>query len=163
MKELFQLERFLPYRIDRLAKHISVSLAGVYRRRFNVSVPQWRILALLHETPHMSAKYVAQQGNLDKVMVSRALVGLEERGLLTRYPSTEDARVNELCLTAAGKRLFESIAPLALRWETDFLQVLTARERNDLARILSKLEKHSRSGNPVPTVMENTHMENTQS
>ena len=154
MKALFQLEKFLPYRFDRLAKHISVSLAGVYRRRFNVTVPQWRILALLHETPHMSAKDIAQQGNLDKVMVSRALVGLEERGLLERYISAEDARVNELCLTRSGNRLFESIAPLALEWQADFLKVLTPQERGDLAQILSKLEQHLRSKDPVSTEME---------
>jgi DNA-binding MarR family transcriptional regulator len=154
VKERFQLERFLPYRFDRLAKHISVSLAGVYRRRFSVSVPQWRILALLHETPHMSAKDIAQQGNLDKVMVSRALVGLEERGLLERYISAEDARVNELCLTLVGAQLFECIAPLALRWEADFLKVLTQQEREDLSGILYKLEQHSRSKDRVPIVME---------
>jgi len=139
----------LPYRFDRLAKHISVSLAGVYRRRFQVTVPQWRILALLHETPYMSAKNIAQQGNLDKVMVSRAVVGLEERGLLKRYPSADDARVNELCLTKGGERLFESIAPLALRWEQDLLQVLSHKERVDLTRILSKLEQHSKSEEDV--------------
>jgi DNA-binding MarR family transcriptional regulator len=153
VKALFQLEKFLPYRFDRLAKHISVSLAGVYRRRFNVTVPQWRILALLHETPHMSAKDIARQGNLDKVMVSRALVGLEERGLLERYISAEDARVNELCLTSTGTRLFESIAPLALDWEADFLKVLTPQERGALEQILSKLEQHAKSEAPALTVI----------
>lgn len=154
MEKLFQLEGFLPYRFDRLAKHVSVSLASVYRRRFSVTVPQWRILALLHETPHMSAKDIAQQGNLDKVMVSRALVGLEERGLLERYISAQDARVNELCLTSTGTRLFESIAPLALDWEADFLKVLTPQERGTLEQILGKLEQHSRSKDRVSTELE---------
>lgn len=143
MKTLFQLEGFLPYRLDRLAKHISVSLAGVYRARFAVSVPQWRILALLHETPYLSAKALARQGNLDKVAVSRAVADLEKRGLLKRYLSTGDGRVSELCLTGAGSELFESIAPLALHWETDFLRVLSAVERQNLRQILAKLEDHA--------------------
>ncbi|WP_439106676.1 MarR family winged helix-turn-helix transcriptional regulator [Congregibacter sp.] len=145
MTQPLNLEGFLPYRFDRLAKHISASLAGVYRRRFSISVPQWRILALLHETPHLSGKDIAKQGNLDKVMVSRAVADLEQRGLLARYLSPEDGRVNELCLTRQGEQLFESIAPLALRWETDFLKVLSKGERRDLARILSKLEQHAMS------------------
>lgn len=143
MKQLFQLEGFLPYRFDRLAKHISVSLAGVYRQRFDVSVPQWRTLALLHERPNMSAKQIAQHGNLDKVMVSRTVSSLEERGLLRRSPNTTDARISELQLTRAGSQLFERIAPLALQWETDLVEALSDDERQKLESILGKLEAHA--------------------
>ncbi|WOJ96678.1 MarR family winged helix-turn-helix transcriptional regulator [Congregibacter brevis] len=153
MKKFFQLEGFLPYRFDRLAKHISVSFAEVYRRRFNITVPQWRILALLHETPHLSSKAIAQQGNLDKVMVSRAVADLEARGLLKRYLSSGDGRVNELCLTLEGTRLFESIAPLALRWEEDFLGVLEDEDRRDLVRILQRLEEHAKMSVEMKAVM----------
>lgn len=149
MTTLFRLEGFLPYRFDRLAKHISVSLAGVYRRRFAVSVPQWRILALLHETPYLSAKAISRQGNLDKVAVSRAVADLEKRGLLERYLSTGDGRVIELCLTTAGSELFESIAPLALHWETEFLSVLSDTERRNLREILQKLEDHAMTEDPA--------------
>ncbi|MDP5054039.1 MAG: MarR family winged helix-turn-helix transcriptional regulator [Congregibacter sp.] len=152
MNQLFELGEFLPYRFDRLAKHISVSLAHVYRCRFAVSVPQWRVLALLHQTPQMSAKEIAAQGNLDKVMVSRAVSGLEDRGLLKRQVRRDDARVNELCLTPAGTRLFEAIAPLALHWEHDFLAVLNQQERKALTRILDKLEQHAQADKSSSTL-----------
>jgi len=157
VKQLLQLESFLPYRFDRLAKHVSVSLAGVYRQRFNITVPQWRALALLHERPGASAKQIAQHGNLDKVMVSRVVVNLETRGLLRRSPKAADARSNELHLTPRGVQLFEKIAPLALGWEADLLSVLSKDERRSFENILCKLEAqasrsaHASQGAPVKT------------
>ncbi len=141
----FQLGGFLPYRINRMAERMSDSLARVYRERFAVSVAQWRILATLHEYPKVSAKEVAQLTNLDKVQVSRALTDLVRRSLVLRRAAQNDGRSWELSLSAAGRRLFQRIAPLALAWERDYLSALGDRERRQLYALLDKLD-------PNPTV-----------
>ena len=136
----FELEAFLPYRINRLAERMSDSLSRVYRERFAITVAQWRILATLHDAPGLAAKEVARVTNLDKVRVSRALADLEERALIVRRLSRADGRSNELRLSAPGRKLFRRIAPLALRWERDYLRGLSDAERRRLFRLLDKLD-----------------------
>jgi DNA-binding MarR family transcriptional regulator len=140
MKTSFQLTEFLPFRLTRLAEHVSQSLATVYAERFGLSVPQWRVLAILQETPGLSATTVAERCNLDKVKVSRAVSGLERRNLLVRRRHASDARSSELRLSASGLRLFEEIAPLVLCWEREFLRALAPRERQSLLGMLAQLE-----------------------
>ena len=142
----FQLEAFLPYRINRLAERMSDSLSRVYRERFAISVAQWRILATLHDAPGLAAKEVARATNLDKVRVSRALAELKQRGLVLRRLSRADGRSNELRLSAPGLRLFRQIAPLALNWERDYLRGLSDAQRRRLFHLLDKLDPNP----PIP-------------
>ena len=46
---LFQLDQFLPYRINVLANLISLALSRVYSRRYRIGVPEWRVLVVLGE------------------------------------------------------------------------------------------------------------------
>jgi len=136
----FQLAEFLPYRLSRLAEQVSASLAGVYASRYRLSVPQWRILATLSESPGLSATTITRRCNLDKVKVSRAVADLEGRGLLRRRPNATDGRASELHLTAKGRRLFSRLAPLALDWQNDLLAGLSAPECDSLQHLLGQLE-----------------------
>lgn len=136
------LEQFLPYRISRLAERVSRSLSQVYAQRFSITVPQWRVLATLAERPGLTASAVTGLTNLDKVKVSRAVTELHERGLIGRRASAADRRAAELTLTGKGTALFARIAPLASDWENRLLQALSAQERRELFRLLSRLEEH---------------------
>jgi DNA-binding MarR family transcriptional regulator len=140
MQALFQLDQFLPYRISCTAECVSQSLAGVYARRFRISVPQWRILATLSAQPDLSATMVASHCNLGKVKVSRALAGLEQRKLLSRRVRDSDARSSTLRLTAKGASLFAEIAPLARSWEAELLSSLSPEDRETLFSLLSRLD-----------------------
>ena len=135
----FRLEAFLPYRLNQLAQRASNTLATVYSQRFDLSIPQWRVLATLYAAPGLTARDVAHRATLDKVTVSRALARLTKRGLVDRRVCSRDGRASELSLSPAGRRLFARIAPLALSWEEELLVALTGRERSQLGRLIAKL------------------------
>ena len=44
---VLDLEHFLPYRLSVLSNTVSTALAGAYARRFGLSIPQWRVIAVL--------------------------------------------------------------------------------------------------------------------
>jgi DNA-binding MarR family transcriptional regulator len=138
--QTLQLEAFLPYRVSRLAERVSRSLSRVYADRFGISVPEWRVLATLAESPGLTASAVAARTNLDKVKISRTVGQLEARKLLLRRASASDRRAATLRLSASGKRLFESIVPLAREWEAQLLGGLGAAERRQLFQFISTLE-----------------------
>lgn len=118
------LERFLPYRLSVLSKRISMALAREYEERFGISLPQWRVMAVIGRHELLSAGEVAGRTHMDKVKVSRAIAAMERKGLLHRTVDPKDLRVVRLHLTPQGVAAFGGIAALALDWERRLLEGL---------------------------------------
>ena len=55
----FELARFLPFRLNRLAAEVSERLAELYERHFGIDIPQWRVLATLSSGEHTAQAIVA--------------------------------------------------------------------------------------------------------
>ncbi|XKE45596.1 MarR family winged helix-turn-helix transcriptional regulator [Halomonas organivorans] len=137
----FDLERFLPYRLNSLADRISQALARLYETRHDLSVAQWRVLAWLHHREEMTAKQIREATRMDKAKVSRAVQALEDRGLIRRRPSPQDQRVQDLRLTAAGKELLAELIPEARAWEAELVAPLSVEEYRELLDVMGKLER----------------------
>ncbi|MBL8246383.1 MAG: winged helix-turn-helix transcriptional regulator [Rhodanobacteraceae bacterium] len=133
------LERFLPYRLSVLSNTVSEALAALYGERFNLSVTQWRVIAVLGRYPDLSAVEVAERTRMDKVAVSRAVAELIDSGRLDRQMDRLDRRRSVLNLSVEGRRVYAEIAPLALACEARLLSALSAKERDALEGILDKL------------------------
>src|SRR6266849_3195772 len=131
-----ELERFLPYRLSVLTNRISTAIARVYVRRFGLTVPEWRVMAVLGRFGAMSANAVCERTAMDKVRVSRAVARLAASGRI----DDADRRRALLELTLQGRAVYAEIGPLALAVEARLLARLDPADRADLARVLSKLE-----------------------
>jgi DNA-binding MarR family transcriptional regulator len=133
---LLQLENFLPYRLSVLTNLISTAIAGAYRERFGLSIPAWRVLAVLANSPDLSAAEVAQRTAMDKVAVSRAVSALLNKGRVARRTARADRRRSVLRLTAAGRHVHVAVAPVARAYERSLLRSLTQAERIALDRAM---------------------------
>jgi DNA-binding MarR family transcriptional regulator len=134
------LERFLPYRLSVLMLRISNAIARSYERRFRLSVPEWRVMAVLGRFGPLSANGVAEKTQMDKVRVSRAVARLMAAGRVSRRTDRMDRRRSILALTAAGEAIHREIVPHAERVEARLLAGLDEAERAALDRLLAKLE-----------------------
>ena len=56
-----KLETFLPYRLSLLSNTVSSSIAATYQDKFGISMPEWRIMAILAEYPGIAADDVCQR------------------------------------------------------------------------------------------------------
>jgi DNA-binding MarR family transcriptional regulator len=137
---VLELDRFLPYRLSVLSNRISQDIAQLYGERFGLNVTEWRILAVLGRYPDLSATEVAERTAMDKVAVSRAVTSLLGSGRLKRRLHGDDRRRSVLELSAKGYRIYDEVAPLALRLEQELLSNLDVDEQHWLERILGKLE-----------------------
>lgn len=135
------LDRFLPYRLSVLSNRISSSVAEIYSEHFQLTITEWRVMAILGRYPDLSANEVAQRSAMDKVAVSRAVARLIEAGRLTREMHDDDRRRSVLRLSAEGMRIYEQIAPLALDFERQLLGDMTPEERALLFRVLDRLDE----------------------
>lgn len=138
--ERLSLAGFLPYRLATLSNRISRTIAQMYSERFDLTIPEWRVMAILGECPEISAGEVAARGAMDKVTVSRAVARLLKSGRISRHFSKEDRRRSVLALSEEGRKVYDEIVPLALAYETALLARLTEEEAQTLDRLLSRLE-----------------------
>ncbi len=134
-----QLEHFLPYRLSILSNTISQRIADDYQARYDISVTEWRVMAVLARFEGLSAREVAERTAMDKVAVSRALSRLVEAGRVHRGTHGGDKRRSVLSLTDAGWTMHDEVAPMARAREREVLARLDAEERVWLTRILDKL------------------------
>lgn len=135
----FALEHFLPYRLSVLTNTMSRAFARTYGRRFGLSIPEWRVMAVLGRFAPLSASEVAEHTAMDKVRVSRAVARLKKVGLIDRAIDSGDRRRSALKLSRAGRRVHEGIVPLARRFETGFLASLSDEDRTALDRLMARL------------------------
>lgn len=135
------LDRFLPYRLSILSNRASDAIARHYSDRFGLTVPEWRIMAVLGQTPGLSARDVAARTAMDKVQVSRAVASLVEARRVKRDEDETDGRVTRLSLTAKGQAIYDEVVPLALHLEEVFLSALSQQEREILDVLMRKLTK----------------------
>jgi len=134
-----RLSGFLPYRLSVLANTVSTAIAGAYAKRFGLSIPEWRVLAVLADRPNLSAAEVAEQTAMDKVAVSRAVASLLRAKRLQRRMARADRRRSVLCLSSAGERVYSEVVPFALRYEKALTAHLNNEDRITLDRLIGVL------------------------
>ncbi len=133
------LERFLPYRLSVLSNTVSSAIAAAYFMNFGLSIPEWRVMAVLAANPGLSAAEVTARTAMDKVAVSRAVGSLLAAGRLQRTTAPADRRRTHLSLTRAGSRVYARVVPMALEYERDLVAPLSARDRATLDRLVRVL------------------------
>ncbi|MDE2378426.1 MarR family winged helix-turn-helix transcriptional regulator [Bradyrhizobium sp.] len=135
------LQQYFPSRLARLAEQVSLAVAEVYAERFSLSRHEWRVLAILGARAEIATKEIGPLATLDKMQVSRAVQGLEARGIVSRKHDPADRRELIVSLTTDGRALYRQIVPLALAREAELLAVLSPDEIAALDRVMRKLSK----------------------
>jgi DNA-binding MarR family transcriptional regulator len=135
------LDRFLPYRFSVLSNRVSDAIARHYSERFGLTIPEWRVMAVLGQGGDVSAREVAARTAMDKVQVSRAVTSLVAARRVQRETDRADGRVSRLSLSARGRAIYDEIVPLALHLEELLLSTLSPEERAALDALMAKLDR----------------------
>jgi DNA-binding MarR family transcriptional regulator len=137
------LETFLPYRLNVVSALTSQALSRIYAERYDIGVPEWRVLVTLGQYGTMTGKAIGTHSHMHKTKVSRAVAQLEKRKLVTRKINRDDQREAFLSLTPAGRAIYNDLVPTALDFERELLDALEPSERVMFNRVLDKLIKRS--------------------
>jgi len=137
--EVLVLEDFLPYRLSILSNRVSRAIATRYAKTFDLTIPEWRVIAVLGRRPGLTAKEIAEATEMDKVAVSRAVAKLVDSKRVAARADREDARRQILSLTSQGESVHARIAPIALASEQKLLSALNNDERQQLNGLLDRL------------------------
>lgn len=138
-----RLETFLPYRVNVLASLVSQALTRIYAERYKIGVPEWRVLVTLGQFGVMTGKAIGVHSHMHKTKVSRAVTMLERRKLVSRKSNSEDLREAFLSLTPAGREIYDQLAPAALSFGRELMEVVDPADRPALDRALTRLTERS--------------------
>jgi DNA-binding MarR family transcriptional regulator len=138
----FKLEDFLPYRLSVAANRVSRMFARRYSEAYGLSIPEWRVLAIVGRFGTVSPSAVGEWTAMDKVKVSRAAAGLVSRGLLRQTQDPEDGRGRLLRLTRRGAAVYDGMVPLACELEDQLAEGMSRAEWSALLKALDKLDTH---------------------
>ena len=142
LKRRFQDEDFLLFCLPTVARHAAYICAAEYARNFTMSVPEWRLMALIGRFEGISAKEISDRILLDQVTISRAVHKCTQRGLIREIPSRGDRRRKRLAFTAEGRAYFRRFLPRACQLASEMENGLTGPEIRTLKRLLKKLDQH---------------------
>ena len=141
-EDRFELENFLPYRLNRAAEFVALRFAAQYKARYQLTRPEWRTLAALGSSGRsMTATEVGAHSTMHKTKVSRAVFALEQRRWLKREEDGCDRRFEHLALTPAGKQAYRELTELASRYQAELLSMLGAENMEALATGLNAVER----------------------
>jgi len=138
------LQDFLPYRLSVVTEAVSGLFATHYQQRFGLSIPEWRVVAVVGQHGTASTQEVIERTGMDRVRVSRAVIRLADKGLLQRQPHPRDQRAQMLRLSRKGRTVYGEIVPLARALQAALASALSEREQQQLLAILDKVAARTR-------------------
>lgn len=139
MPGAFDLEKFLPYRLSLLSNRISGAIADSYMESHQISISEWRIIAILGQYPNSTATDLQHYTAIDKVGISRTVKRLINRQLISSENHELDGRARRLKLTPEGGKLRTEVIPRTYACEKELTAVLSAKEKQQFSHIIDKL------------------------
>lgn len=137
---LLDIRSFLTYRIARLHFALNAQALRALRRHSDLTLAQWRVLALVADAKDASASELVRRSAIDKGLFSRTARQLEAAGLVASVRSETDRRQQRLSVTDQGARVHSAVLPHMRRRQAGLLDTLTDDQRSALLSALDALE-----------------------
>jgi len=134
-----RLDAFIPYLLSVTSNVVSDAIASSYQALFGLTIPEWRLIAVIGEDEGITQQQVGRRTRMDKVTVSRATIALVDRGLVERKPHASDRRSQSLHLTKAGHDLYDQVAPKALELERQIFASFDPRDVAAFSEMLGRI------------------------
>ena len=138
MSERFDLSERLPYLLNRVGAAL-VGFATPGLKRHHLTIPLWRVLAVLAHKGELRQVDLAGATSLDPPTVSRLISHAARRGLVTRTRSDTSNREVSVRITKAGKETVDKIVPHMIADEEIVLAGLSRTELATLRAILRRM------------------------
>ncbi|MFV3127007.1 MarR family winged helix-turn-helix transcriptional regulator [Niveispirillum sp. KHB5.9] len=110
--ETADIETFLSYRLSIVSRLINRRSTRYFTEKHGLTLAEWRALAQIAAGRATSVQAIAARTCSDKGQISRAIATLLDKGLITSLPDTNDRRLINFDLTAAGAAIHDEILPM---------------------------------------------------
>ena len=133
-------------------QHITILLVGIglrftrgasayYRAAFDLGMAEWRLLLVLRSTEALNVGELSAAADLDKAAVSRSLVSLEERKLVSVTQTRTRGRAAIAKLTPEGKKLSARLMQVSLQRQARLFKNFSKADKDRLHVLLAQLSQ----------------------
>lgn len=140
-----ELQGYLPYRVAVTYNLTSRAFASQCRETTGLSIPEWRVLAVLGRQTSLTSQDVVNRTAMDKAKVSRAVSSLVDKGLILRDGDPYDHRLNRLSMTPAGEDVYRAVVPMARTLEKRLRENMSDEDMDVFNRLLDRLQENARA------------------
>lgn len=140
MREPKSVTDLLTYRLLRLSNTFGVYSSRRYRREFDVTLPEWRVMSIIALYETTSARDISRSVSTDKAWVGLTVQKLEKRGFVRRVSDKQDGRRTLVSLTRQGKEVHDAIMANARRRQRRLLGALGEKDAETLIACLNRLQ-----------------------
>lgn len=130
----------LSYRLLRLSNTLGLYSSRRYRKEFDVTLPEWRVISIIASEEPTSARDISRVLATDKAWVGHTVESLRRRGYVTRSSDKQDARRTLLNLTRQGRETHDAILSVALRRQRRLAATLADGRFESLIASLDRLQ-----------------------
>src|SRR6516162_464967 len=117
---------------------VAVFLSEVQEAGYDLTPVQYAALAAIGANPGIDQVTLAGLIAYDRTTITGVVDRLVQKGLALRRASSRDRRARELLITDEGKKTLRGITPAVDAAQRKMLDGLTAREGDELMRLLRK-------------------------
>jgi DNA-binding MarR family transcriptional regulator len=129
---------YLAYLLARASFIVSSEFHATLKN-WDMSVPEWRVLACLMDVEGLSVGELAAMALMKQPRLTKVLDRMERDGLLKRQGAADDRRRVTILMTAKGRTRVKPVQRAASKHEAQLLQQFTSDERLTIKSALDLL------------------------
>jgi DNA-binding MarR family transcriptional regulator len=134
---MWTLDQSLGFHVNRLAGAMRTAMEARLTPH-DLTAPQWGALMRLLEHDGWPQSELGQSLGMDKATIGGVIARLEAKRLIMRQVDPDDARINRVTLTAAGRKLSRALQPLAEEVNDRATATFSPREVTQLVSLLTR-------------------------
>ena len=115
------------------------SFSGAHIRTFDLTPPQFDLIATLGNQPPMTCKELGEKTLITKGTLTGILDRLEDKKLIIRIANSDDARSQKIALTKTGNDVFNKVFPAHLKYLSKAFNQLAEKDAEQLTHSLKQL------------------------
>ncbi len=161
VEHLRRTRRRLPRAAFALDEHVFYLFTQIFGRRnrdlaeklkpFRITVPKWRVLAVLNECPDCTMNRLADLTTVDRTTLTRTVDSMAAQGLVSRGADPQDGRSVRLRLTAKGADAFRLVLPSVVEQNERAVRGLSQAELDTLRGMLHRMVRNLNPDYDAPT------------
>lgn len=125
--------------VSTIGMQLSRGSLAFYRRAFDISTVEWRLLMTLIRIEALNVSELSEAAFVDKAAVSRSLVILQERNLVSVEQTRSRGRAAIVRLTDEGRSFATKLDSIARDRDARLFGSFTAEDKAALHRLLQQL------------------------
>jgi DNA-binding MarR family transcriptional regulator len=140
MREPKSVTDLLTYRLLRLTNTLGLYSNRRYRKHYDVTLPEWRVLSVIALHEITTARDISRALATDKAWVGLTVEKLGRRGFVQRTSDRSDMRRTLVRLTKQGRKVHDAIMSNARRRQKRLVGALPVGAEGTLIACLDRLQ-----------------------